>query len=394
MAKQKTHRRENGTGAIVYDADAACWIGRLDLGRGPDGRRRRTKVRGKSRAEVRAKLDQLNAHRDAGIEVSERVTTFAEVAAAWLERGLPSDITDSTRANYERILRVHVLPMLGPMRVSEIRSQHVETVLDGMAERERAASTMRHALNLTRRILRYAMARDIVGRNVAEPVLQRRGPRAERRGLSPKQARALLRAARDDRLGNLLTVSLLLGLRPGEAAGLTWKQVKLDDPTPTLAVAASLRRLPGGELVLAEPKTATSRRRLMLPVAAADALRQQRLAQGADRAKAGTAWRNGAGLVFTTEVGSPLDPSNVRRSMNRLAPKADVGHIHPHLLRHAAASLLSAAGVPIEDISDTLGHRSIAVTAEIYRHPIVPIRSGHVAAMSAIAAGKRAKIKS
>ena len=57
-------------------------------------------------------------------------------------------------------------------------------------------------------------------------------------------------------------------------------------------------------------------------------------------------------------------------------------HLHPHMLRHAAASLLSAAGVPIEDISDTLGHRSVAVTAEIYRHPIAPIRSGHMVAMN------------
>ena len=57
-------------------------------------------------------------------------------------------------------------------------------------------------------------------------------------------------------------------------------------------------------------------------------------------------------------------------------------HPHPHMLRHAAASLLSAAGVPIEDISDTLGHRSVAVTAEIYRHPIAPIRSGHMVAMN------------
>ena len=59
--------------------------------------------------------------------------------------------------------------------------------------------------------------------------------------------------------------------------------------------------------------------------------------------------------------------------------------MHPHLLRHATASLLSAAGVPIEDISDTLGHRSISVTAEIYRHPIAPIRDGHTAAMNHLA---------
>ena len=86
--------------------------------------------------------------------------------------------------------------------------------------------------------------------------------------------------------------------------------------------------------------------------------------------------------MFTTDVGAPLDPSNVRRVFSRLAKEAGLAHLHPHMLRHAAASLLSAAGVPIEDISDTLGHRSVSVTAEMYRHPIAPVRSGHMVAMN------------
>ena len=89
-------------------------------------------------------------------------------------------------------------------------------------------------------------------------------------------------------------------------------------------------------------------------------------------------------LVFTSEIGTPLDPSNVRRALARIATTAGLEHLHPHLLRHATASLLSAAGVPLEDISDTLGHKSISVTAEIYRHPIAPVRSGHKAAMAAL----------
>lgn len=197
-----------------------------------------------------------------------------------------------------------------------------------------------------------------------------------------------------DRLGNLLTVSLLLGLRPGEAAGLTWKRVKLDGDRPTITIAASLRRQPDGQMVLAEPKTPTSRRRLGLPPEAVTALRDQKTAQHAERAWAGDDWHNELGLVFTTEVGSPLDPSNVRRSMKNIATKAGIEHLHPHLLRHAAASLLSAAGVPIEDNSDTLGHRSVTVTAEIYRHPIAPVRSGHVAAMSAIVSGGKKQTRS
>ena len=85
----------------------------------------------------------------------------------------------------------------------------------------------------------------------------------------------------------------------------------------------------------------------------------------------------------------------MRRVYIRLAKDAGIAHLHPHMLRHAAASLLSAAGVPIEDISDTLGHRSITVTAEIYRHPIAPIRSGHMAAMNQLirTAPKRKKPK-
>jgi len=61
-----------------------------------------------------------------------------------------------------------------------------------------------------------------------------------------------------------------------------------------------------------------------------------------------------------------------------------VGHVHPHLLRHAAASLLSEAGLRIEDIADTLGHRSITVTADVYRHPLNPVRTAHLEALDAV----------
>ena len=147
-------------------------------------------------------------------------------------------------------------------------------------------------------------------------------------------------------------------------------------------MAASLRRTPLGALVLVQPKTPTSRRTLEIPPPVVDALKAQKPQQRADQATAGRTWRNPLGLVLTTEVGTPLDPSNVRRTFTRLADAAGLDHLHPHMLRHAAASLLSAAGVPLEDISDTLGHRSVTVTAEIYRHPIAPVRSGSMAAMS------------
>ena len=377
-----TVRRDKGTGSVAFDRTSGFWVGRLEVGKDLAGRRIRIKVIGASRSEARNKLDELRKKREAGIDVGARTTTFAELADAWLGRGLPADLSENTVWNYGRILRGHILPTLGAKRVADLRSDDIDAMLDVMAERGMAASSMRHALNLTRRVLRFGMRRDLVVRNVAEPVQTRRGPKAERYGLTVKQAKKLLRVAADDRLAGLITVSLLLGLRPGEAAGLTWENVKIKGKRPTITVAASLRRTPVGALMLVAPKTPTSRRTLEIPPPVVDALKAQRRMQKAEKVAAGRAWRNTYDLVFTTEVGTPLDPSNVRRVYSRLAKDAGLAHLHPHMLRHAAASLLSAAGVPIEDISDTLGHRSVNVTAEIYRHPIAPVRSGLMVAMN------------
>jgi integrase len=180
-------------------------------------------------------------------------------------------------------------------------------------------------------------------------------------------------------------VSLLLGLRPGDAAGLTWDHIHLDTQPPVLRVEHSLRRTNHG-MVLTEPKTSSSRRTLVLPHPCVTALRGQQVRQESDRATAGQAWRNEHGLVFTTETGRPLDPSNVRRSLTAIATRAGLGHLHPHLLRHATASLLSAAGVPLEQNADVLGHRSPTITADIYRHPLTPVRDHHVPVMSDLAA--------
>ncbi len=375
-------RRERGEGAIFYSETRHRWVGQLDAGTNAAGARIRPIVLGCTREEARDKLTDLRNARDKGIDLGARHATFAEIAELWLVRDVHGRVSDETLSNYTSLLRGRISRAIGDIPVTRLRAVDVETMLLGLQVAGLSGRYMRLARNLTERTLDYAVRRDIVDRNVAAAVRSPSGPTAERYGLTVKQARRLLKVAADDRLGNLVTVSLLLGLRPGEAAGLTWDNVKLKGKRPTLTVAASLRHTPMGALVLVQPKTPTSRRTLEIPPPVVDALKAQKVQQKTDHVAAGRIWRNALGLVFTTEVGTPLDPSNVRRTFTRLADAAGLDHLHPHMLRHATASLLSAAGVPLEDISDTLGHRSVTVTAEIYRHPIAPVRSGHMAAMS------------
>lgn len=90
-----------------------------------------------------------------------------------------------------------------------------------------------------------------------------------------------------------------------------------------------------------------------------------------ERRKAGPRWRE-QGFVFTTRTGSPVDHSAVREQPARLAAEVDIGRLHPHALRHTAVSLLSAAGLRLEDVADVVGHRSTRTTSAVYRHVVVP----------------------
>ncbi len=81
-----------------------------------------------------------------------------------------------------------------------------------------------------------------------------------------------------------------------------------------------------------------------------------------------TGWANESNLVFTTPSGTPVDPRNFNRAVSRLAKAAGLGHWHPHELRHSAVSLLLAAGVPLQIVSEVVGHSSIRVTKDVYGH--------------------------
>ncbi len=178
------------------------------------------------------------------------------------------------------------------------------------------------------------------------------------------QAQALLEAIRGDRLESLFRLMLATGLRRGEALALHWSEVDLD--AGQLRVRWTLSRTSQG-LQLDEPKTDKSRRTVPLPRSAVGTLRAHRSRQEDERREADGAWLD-TGLVFTTEIGTPLEPRNVLRRFELLAQRAGLPGVHLHTLRHSAASFLLAAGTHTKVVQEHLGHSSYAITADIYSH--------------------------
>jgi integrase len=370
MTDTATRRRGHGEDAIYFDAAKNRYVGAISLGFGPDGKRTRRKVTGRTKQEVRDKLKALHAELDRGLHTSATYTV-RQAVDDWLEGGLPG-WSERTRSIYQEAL-TPLLERVGAKPLRELAARDVRAGLEALSG-DLSTRYLQIARASLARAIRYAEAHHLVGRNVATLVDPPKGQVGRpSRSLTLDQSLALLKAARESRLNAYVVLSLTVGIRTEEARELRWDHVDLDgDPSaarpipPSVAVWRSVRQ--GGDT-----KTAKSRRTLALPQTAVQALREHRKRQAEDRLAAGALWQD-HGLVFASAIGTPLDAANVRREFRKITEAARLGtRWAPRDLRHTFVSLMSADGVPIEEIARLAGHNRTATTELVYRHELRPV---------------------
>lgn len=330
----------------------------------------------KTAAEVAAKVTDARARHAKGLAPADGKITVKKYLDWWSTEILPSTVSASTTRNYRDVLNFYVLPHVGTKQLSTLKPGDVTAMLNKLEQTGAAPNTRRAARSVLRRALRRAEQEGIIARNVAAVADGVRVPVIEGRTLTPDQARTFLEAVADDRLSAAFAVMLALGLRRGETLGLSWDDLALDGKHPTLTVNRSLKRLDTG-LSLDQPKTRLSRRTLYLPHPLVAELRAHRKRQVAEQLHAGREWTAlplGVDLVFRTPFGTAIDPDNFKNRTYKVTEAAGVGRWGPHELRHSAASILLAMGVPLKTVSETLGHSSIRITADVYAHLLEPAR--------------------
>lgn len=378
--------RANGEGSIRYNEQRGRWEGRATVGIDDNGklRRRTVTVTGKNDARTRKaverKLTELLTAVDNGVDLGRDVTV-ARALREWVEVVLPGTVSSATLEQYRYYVAHYIVPELGRQHLRTLTPRDVTAMLRRQEVAGLSPNTRRLTRSILRRALRWAETEGMVARNVAALAHAPNVPASEGRTLTIDEARLFLEAAASDRLAGLWNVMLGLGLRISEALGVAWDDLADD----RLTVRRSLKYVPGTGLELGDTKTPKSRRTLILPPQLAAALRDHRRRQTTERLAAGPAWTMlplGVDLMFRTPLGTALDPSNVRHYLSAITTAAGavydeagdmidgsgLGHWTPHELRHSAASLLIAAGVPIAVVSSTLGHSSSTVTSAVYHH--------------------------
>jgi len=362
-------RRAHGEGSIYQRADGR-WCATVDLG-WINGRRRRKSVYGRTQAAVRARLVALRAQTDAGLPAPDDRLTVKALLDIWLDHVQDTAASPNTVAQHQWVVTKHLTPGLGHHRVTDLAPRHVTAFLVGRAQQGYAKTSCVRFRTILGQALRLAEIEGWVQRNVAKLSDIPHIAVPEGRSMTADQAQTLLDAVRGERFEAVFVVMLTMGLRLGEATGLPWDSIDLD--AHTLSVRQTIKREPGG-LRIGGVKTPKSRRTLAIPTVTFEALRRRKTLQNQERLAAGPVWQD-HGLVFTTSVGTPIDPKNLRREFNRITTDAGLGHWTPTELRHSAVSLLSAAGVPLEHIADVVGHDGTRMTGGIYRHVLAPVIS-------------------
>ena len=383
-------KRSDGEGSIYFDAAKNRHIGSLVVG-WRDGKPVRRKVSAKSRAACASKLRDLRDKVNAGTLPAGRLPTVGEWLAVWLEEIAARKVRPNTLRGYRTYVNQYLVPLLGNRRLDRLTPEHVEQAWKQLVDVGRpvageggkpvkplSTTSALQAHRILARALKVAQQRGYVQRNVATLVDAPSAAQVEMRPLTKAEAKRVLVAAEDDRMQARWSVALSMGLRQGEALGLTWDNVDLTDGI--IRVRQALSRQKGKGLVLGDVKSRAGRRVLKMPPVVLRELKAHRTAQAAERLQAGSMWSDGPEFVFCNEFGKPLDPKADWTAWRDLCAKAEVDPVRLHDARHTAATMLLARGVPTRVVMEILGHSQISMTSK-YQHVVDEMQT---AAMDAV----------
>lgn len=369
-SKRRARKRGAGEGSIHRRPDG-LWIGRLMVGRLPDGKPNRRQVSARTRDECQKKLDELKRQAAAGMIANSRPERLT--VAGFLERwhaGIRGTVREITWERYEQVVRLHIAPALGHHRLTALRPYHLQQLYAAKRTAGLAPASIGRVHAVLHRALNQALKEGEVPRNVAKMVDR---PRLERRELqlpSPVAVSRLIDAAwkAEDRMAALWTMAAYSGCRRGELLGLTWADVDLE--RGAIQIRRSMTKVQDLAPCFSELKTARSRRTVTLPGDAVAALHRVKAQQAQDRLLSKGMYAN-HDLVFATPAGTPFPPRTVGHAFKRALKRAELpASVRLHDLRHFAATLMLAAGVHPKIASERLGHSQVGITMDLYTHAV------------------------
>lgn len=347
-------RRRRGSGS-VYPCEGG-WRASMRV----PGRRYPRTARCATEAEALAALGRMADEREAAGDPGGQ--TLDQWLASWLA-SVRHSVRASTWRSYEGHARMHISPLLGGIRLRELRASDVlrlqASLLASRSHRGRgrdpiSPNTAARVLTTLRIALAAAERTEAVPRNVAG--LTGRLPRAELpevEPMTPETAALYVAAFRETWLGPLVRLLLGTGLRLGEALSLDQGDIGPDEAW--VRIRRSKTRVRAVPVARGDARQAIRDALADCPVRGA----REPLFWSPRRDRRGRGERG------------RMTGASVSHAVPRIAVAAGLPRIHPHSLRHGAATIMVSRGAHMRVVAAQLGHANPALTARVYAH-VVP----------------------
>jgi integrase len=365
MAKRK--RRAHGEGGLIRRKDGR-WAGSFYSAEG-----KRVYVYGSTQQEALEKLRKAQSEQEQGVLATGPKLKLGVYLEQWLEDVKKPELRVSSYVKYKKLIVGYIIPALGNLQLQKLTPQHVQSFYTKKLKEGLSAKTVHSIHGVLHNALDNAVRWRLVPKNVTDLVTPPRLEKHEVQSLTLEQARTLLAAARGHRLDMLLTLALTTGMRRGELLALRWSDIDLE--SGMLQVRRTVDFIARYGYVEGEPKTARSRRKIVLPAFVVAMLKQHRKNQLEQRLKVGDDWQD-RDLVICGLEGNYLNPRYLLKLFDKLLAEAGLSHMRFHDLRHSVVTLLLGMGVDPRTIQEFVGHEDITTTMRIYSHVLPSMQQG------------------
>lgn len=342
------------------------WSFTVDIGRDPATGKRKQKTRSgfKTKKEAQAACAELIAKLDKGHYIEGENQFVREYMPLWLEH-MKNKLKDTTFVNYKRAVFKWIIPHIGGLKLTDLKSFHVQELINSMIDQEKSPRYIEYVITVLNGAIEYAIEIDILQKNPVKYCSIPRPRRLSNNTWSLKEVNRFLTYAKMDNPVYYICylIALKTGMRRGEFLGLTWKNV--DFKNKTIRVTQSL--VYDGTFRFTEPKTKNSIRSIAIDDDLIKELKLHKKSQNEFKLAIGPDY-NDMDLVCCREDGSPIYPRTLAINFDNVIKKAGVPKIRIHDMRHTHLTLLLELGVHPKVVSERAGHSSTQITMDIYSH--------------------------
>lgn len=368
MPNSKTTRTPSGAGSIRQRPDGR-WEARLTLGYDEGtGKRKTLSIYGATQKEVKRKLTEKLRQLDTNTYIADDKRTISQYLDAWFAEFIEPTQKPYTITTYRGIIKNHLKPNIGAVRLCDLTTEQVQKMVRKLVSAGKAPKTIKNVLTVLNSALEQAVKAQTIQRNPARYAKLPSVRVKEIHPLSPAEIVAFVDAAQDSAYYAPLMCCLFLGLREGEALGLTWEHIDFENGKVTICQQLQKDKSKGGRFYIQQGTKNGQSRVLDAPDFLLEILAEEKHKQLRARLAAGPAWCNAWGLCFTDALGCPISYHTLWANCKRIAASIGLPELRVHDLRHTNATLALVNGDDLKTVQANLGHATAAFTLQRYVH--------------------------